>query len=194
MYDFPPLLKASLHNSGEHTRKQENATEKLQETAAQSKDLILSPWDYLKCIYFMISKWHYICPHKRNLKPARRLFYEHTSFSKTCSSFLYSTFLQCWREATLIQDEKELLNTSGCGFLLMHVRFLHLLLLLLCIRDYYFAFLLSLSENGIRELQGWKKQQREEWGTGDSREGTGTCTHGGKSKNTHEGLFTGVEK
>lgn len=40
VYDFPPLLKGSLHNSGEHARKEENATEKPQETAAECKDLI----------------------------------------------------------------------------------------------------------------------------------------------------------
>lgn len=147
MYDFPTLLKGSLHNTREHTRKQENATKKPQENCSwiQGPD---SPWDYLKCIYLMISKWHYFCPHKRNLKPARRLFYKHISFYKTCSCFLYSTHF-CSAEG-----RTHLFRMRRSFWILVTV------VCFLCIYSYYSyysAFLLSLSENSIRELQGSKK-------------------------------------
>lgn len=123
------LLKGSLHNTREHTRKQENATKKPQENCSwiQGPD---SPWDYLKCIYLMISKWHYFCPHKRNLKPARRLFYKHISFYKTCSCFLYSTHFCSAEGRTHLFRMRRSFWISDGGLLFMH---LFLLFLLFCI-------------------------------------------------------------
>lgn len=112
------------------------------------------------------------CPDKRNLKPARRLFYKHTSFYKTCSSFLYWTLLQCWRKVTLIQNKKKLLNTSDCGFLFMRVRFLYLFLLL-CI-------LIKPLWKWYQRTAGVKKTaKRRLRDMRDSKEGTGACTYGG---------------